>query len=433
MTDDEIKAAIAAEGGLVVGNWTYTANDELVKQFQKYVKATYGADIKLTYEGTQAPSEYLTKLAAAKAGGNPAPYDVIAVEENYWADAIDQGLVDDVLPVGPDPEPEARPRHLQARPDVDRLPVDRLPGRRLQQGQGAAAQDAQGPRRPARSRARSRCRRPATSRRAASCSASPRELGKDYKDPDQMKEVVDWAVDEHRTERPQVHDRPVRAAAAVRVGRGRRGDASGTAWPGSSTSAATRTRRCSCPTTIYPVNGYLWIPKGAAAPGARPDLHQLAARPGRPVPERLADRPRPVERAQRGLPWPGLREPGPRLVHKDYFTYFPTLDQIKTSFQTVDWKAYNASPRSGRTTTRRRSVSRLTSSGVPAPPRAGTPLHRPGGSMTAEPIGLALPAIAPEVRRRERNRRLVGARPDRCRRCSLSSCSSTTRSCSSSR
>ena len=52
MTDEEIKAAIAAEGSLVVGNWTYTANDELVKQFQKYVKDTYGADIKLTYEGT---------------------------------------------------------------------------------------------------------------------------------------------------------------------------------------------------------------------------------------------------------------------------------------------------------------------------------------------------------------------------------------------
>jgi len=98
MTDDEIKAAIAAEGSVVVGNWTYTANDELVKQFEKYVKDTYGADVKLTYEGTQQPSTYLTKLAAAKAGGNAAPYDVIAVEENYWADAMDQGLVDNVFP-----------------------------------------------------------------------------------------------------------------------------------------------------------------------------------------------------------------------------------------------------------------------------------------------------------------------------------------------
>ena len=34
MTDEEIAAEIAKEGSVVVGNWTYTANDELVKQFQ---------------------------------------------------------------------------------------------------------------------------------------------------------------------------------------------------------------------------------------------------------------------------------------------------------------------------------------------------------------------------------------------------------------
>ena len=60
MTDDEIKAAIAAEGTVNVGNWTYAATKEIVKQFQKYVKDTYGADIKLNYVGTQQPSEYLT-------------------------------------------------------------------------------------------------------------------------------------------------------------------------------------------------------------------------------------------------------------------------------------------------------------------------------------------------------------------------------------
>ena len=50
MTDDEIKAEIEKEGSLIVGNWTYTANDELVNQFTKYVKDTYGADIEFTYE-----------------------------------------------------------------------------------------------------------------------------------------------------------------------------------------------------------------------------------------------------------------------------------------------------------------------------------------------------------------------------------------------
>ncbi len=71
MTPDDIKAAIQAEGGVVVGNWTYAATKEIVNQFQKYVKDTYGVDIKLTYAGTQAPSEYITKLSAAKQGRQP--------------------------------------------------------------------------------------------------------------------------------------------------------------------------------------------------------------------------------------------------------------------------------------------------------------------------------------------------------------------------
>ena len=51
-----------------------------------------------TTSASSRPSEYLTKLAAAQKAGNQAPYDVIAVEENYWYDASQQGLVDDALP-----------------------------------------------------------------------------------------------------------------------------------------------------------------------------------------------------------------------------------------------------------------------------------------------------------------------------------------------
>jgi len=97
MTDAEVKAAVAAEGTVNVGNWTYSATAEIVNQFQKYVKDTYGADIKLNYVGSQQPSEYLTKLAADQKAGNKASFDVIAVEENYWYDASQQGLVDDAL------------------------------------------------------------------------------------------------------------------------------------------------------------------------------------------------------------------------------------------------------------------------------------------------------------------------------------------------
>lgn len=38
MTADEIKAAIESEGEVTVGNWTYTANDQLIARFQDHIQ-----------------------------------------------------------------------------------------------------------------------------------------------------------------------------------------------------------------------------------------------------------------------------------------------------------------------------------------------------------------------------------------------------------
>lgn len=106
MTFDEIKAAIAEEGEVTVANWTYTATDALVKRFQDYVKAVYDVDIKLTYSGSQSPSSYLADLYTSVAAGDPAPHDVMAIEENYWAEVQLQAknqnvkLMEDFLPSG---------------------------------------------------------------------------------------------------------------------------------------------------------------------------------------------------------------------------------------------------------------------------------------------------------------------------------------------
>ena len=151
MTDDEIKAAIAAEGSLTVGNWTYTANDELVNQFQKYVKDTYGADVKLNYVGSQQPSEYLTKLAAAKKAGNPAALrrdrgrgELLGTTRPTRTSSTD------VLPSDLIPNQSLVLDVFKHAPTVDRVPVDGLPGRRLQQGRRSRLdQVAHGPRRPA--------------------------------------------------------------------------------------------------------------------------------------------------------------------------------------------------------------------------------------------------------------------------------------------
>ena len=70
MSFDDIKAAIADEGEVNVGNWTYSANDALIKRFQDYVKDVYDEEIKLNYAGSQTPSTYIadsTRSLSARA------------------------------------------------------------------------------------------------------------------------------------------------------------------------------------------------------------------------------------------------------------------------------------------------------------------------------------------------------------------------------
>ena len=106
MTFDEIKAAIAEEKEVNVGNWTYTASDQLIQRFQEYVQDVYGEKITLNYAQSQSPSTYLTELFTAVGSGNSSPYDVLAIEENYHAEVQAQGasegvkLMEDFLPSG---------------------------------------------------------------------------------------------------------------------------------------------------------------------------------------------------------------------------------------------------------------------------------------------------------------------------------------------
>ena len=165
---------------------------------------------------------------------------------------------------------------------------------------------------------------------------------------------------QHRPERPQVHARLGRdAAAALQSGAA---DAvsfwnslARLEYFGGNTDAALLV-----PATIYPVNGYLWIPKGAPHPVLAQIFINWRLCQGRPVPERLADRARAVERAERGLPRAGLRRPGPGLVREatTATTSRPSTRSSRTSSRSTGRRTTRA-PRSGRTTTPRRSASRL--------------------------------------------------------------------------
>ena len=264
MTDDEIKAAIATEGGLVVGNWTYSANSVLIDEFQKYVKATYGADVKLTYEGTQAPSEYLTKLAAASKGGNPAPYDVIAVEENYWADGITQGLVADSLPSDLIPNQKLVLDQFQHAPTSIAFQSTAFPGVVYNKTKAPFLKTLKDLANPA---LKGKITLPAPGDITAGgfFLGLASELGKDYKDAAQMKEVVDWAVTnigpnvvQYTTDQPtlqQLFESGAIDAFAF--------------WNSTARLeyfGGHKDATLLVPGTIYPANGYLWIAKGAAHP-----------------------------------------------------------------------------------------------------------------------------------------------------------------------
>ena len=341
MTPDEVKAAVKAEGQLTVGNWTYAATDELVKQFQAYVKTTYDADIKLTYAGTQSPSEYITKLAAAKQAGNPAPYDVIAVEENYWYDADQQGLVDNALPSGLIPNQKLVLDGFQHVPESIAFQSTAYPGVVYNKTKASFVKSLM-------DLANPQLKGKVTIPAAGDITAGgfllgvASELGKDYKDPNQMKEVVDWVVANILPNVAQVTtDQPT----LQQLFESGQTDVV-TFWNslarleylGGHTDAALLV-----PKTIYPANGYEWVPKGASHPVLAQIFMNWRLAPDVQFPNAW-----PIDHGK----WSELSEGflGPKYVDQvpdwfkaDYFTYFPTLEQIKTSFKPIDWKAYNAS------------------------------------------------------------------------------------------
>jgi ABC-type Fe3+ transport system substrate-binding protein len=341
MTPDEVKAAVTAEGSLTVGNWTYAATDELVKQFQAYVKTTYGADIKLNYVGTQSPSEYITKLAAAKQAGNPAPYDVIAVEENYWYDADQQGLVDSVFPSGLIPNASLVLDGFKHDPESIAFQSTAYPGVVYNKTKAPFVKSLM-------DLANPQLKGKVTIPAAGDITAGgfllgvAAELGKDYKDPAQMKEVVDWVVAnvlpnvaQVTTDQPTLQQLFESGQANVV-----------TFWNslarleylGGHTDAALLV-----PKTIYPANGYEWVPKGAAHPVLAQIFMNWRLAPDVQFPNAW-----PIDHGK----WSELSEGflGPSYVNlvpdwfkADYNTYYPTLDQIQSSFKSIDWKAYNDS------------------------------------------------------------------------------------------
>jgi spermidine/putrescine-binding protein len=341
MTDAEVKAAVAAEGTVNVGNWTYSATAEIVNQFQKYVKDTYGADIKLNYVGSQQPSEYLTKLAADQKAGNKASFDVIAVEENYWYDASQQGLVDDALNSKLIPNAALVLDAFKHAPQSIAFQSTAYPAivyNKDKAGFLTKLMDLADPR----LKGKLTMPKPTDITAGGLLLGLAAEMGKDYKDPNQMKEVVDWAV---KNIGPNVVKYTTDQATPQQLFESGAVDAVGfwnslarLEYLGGHKEAALLV-----PPTIYPANGYLWIPKNAPHPVLAQIFMNWRLAKDVQFPNAW-----PIDHGQwselsEGFLGPDYVDLVPDWFKADYNTYFPTLDQIKSGFKTIDWKAYNDS------------------------------------------------------------------------------------------
>ena len=340
MTDDEIKAEIVKEGSLVVANWTYTANDELVKQFKAYVKTTYGADIQFTYEGSQAPSAYLTKIYAAQTGNNPSPYDVMAVEENYWSDAMSHNAVDSYLPSDLVPNQKLVIDMFQHAPTSIAFQSTAFPAVVYEQSKAPFLKKLMDLSNPA---LKGKITLPAAGDITAGgfLMGLASELGKDYKDPAQMKATVDWMT---QNIAPNVLKYTSDSSEMQQLLRSGAADAV-TFWNSLARleyfSGKNNDAALLLPTSIYPVNGYLWIPKGAQHPVLAQVFINWRLAPDVQFPNSWPIDHSPWSELSEGFLGPSYTGLVPDWLKADYSKYYPTLDQIQTQFKQVDWNAYN--------------------------------------------------------------------------------------------
>jgi spermidine/putrescine-binding protein len=342
MTKDEIAAAIQAEGEVIVANWTYTANDALVSEFQKYVQDTYGVDVTLNYVPSQAPSVYLTGIYAAQTAGNPSPYDVLAIEENYWAEAMQQDAVDSFLPSGLVPNQALVSQKFQHAPTTIGFQATAFPTivySKSRAGWMTNLQDLADPR----LQGKVTLPLPGDITAGGFLITMATELGKDYKDPQQMIETVDWVVDNIG---PNVLKYTGDSAEMQQLLRSGAADAVGF-W-----NSLARLEYLSGnedaallipPAGVYPVNGYMWIPKGAPHPVLAQIFIDWRLSPAAQFPNDWGIEPGPWAELQEGFLGSGYSEDLiPDFIKDDYYAFYPTSEQIDQLFLPVDWEAYNA-------------------------------------------------------------------------------------------
>lgn len=342
MTRDDIIAAIQAEGEVNVGNWTYTANDTLIAQFQQYVSDTYGVDITLNYQASQAPSTYITNLYTALQSGNPPSLDVMAIEENFLAEALSQPepVAEEFLPSGLVPNAERTLEMFQQFPYGVGFQASATPGIVFDRERAPFIENYTDL---ADERLRQRLTMPLpgdiTSGGILMGIAAALDL--DYQVSAEMTEAIDFAIEAIH---PNVLQYTTDSATMQQLLRGGVVDAVGF-WNSLARmeflNGQANTAFMLAPSGQFLANGYMWIPKGTPHPVlAQIFVDWRLSDEAQFPPESWGLEPGPWAELNEGILGESYAELIPEWFAEDYFTYYPTIEQLSTSYRSVDWDYY---------------------------------------------------------------------------------------------
>ena len=351
MTADEIKAAIEAEGEVTVGNWTYTANRSARPTVPGLRQQTYGVEHHAQLRGSQTPSTYLTDIyTAVRRRAIDSPYDVLAIEENYWAQDADkmpqtQGtkLIEDFLPSPLIPNAERVMDSLKHVPTAIGFQASASPGINYNSDNVDLMTDWKDL---ADERLKGKLLMwlPGDITGGGILLGMSASLGTDYKNPDHMNQTIQFLVESVHPNAVKYTSRLRRSAGALQQWRGRR----------------RHLLELACPAQLPERSGGCRIPRRRfrAIRGQR--LLFIPVKPQHPVLAqifidwRLSDDAQFPDIDSWGITkggWAELHEgfigPSyeglvPEWIAADYFKYFPTIEQLATNYKSIDWEYYAA-------------------------------------------------------------------------------------------
>jgi len=337
MTRAELIEQIKKEGEVIVGNWTYTANDTLVAKFKEYVKKEYGVDVEIKYLGTQEPGTYLTNLYTAQKAGNPAPYDVLAIEENYYHEALSHEVVQPFLPSDLVPNiKNVLPVYVYT-PNTVAFQATASPGIVYNKEKAGFLKDWKDLADP-RLKGKLTLAKPGDITAAGFLIGLCWSLGGDYKKEEDMKKTIDFAVDKigpnvvKYTTSSSEMQQLLRSEAVYAV----------MFWNSLARleflEGYESTAFLNAESGQAMANGYAWIPKKAPHPVLAQIFINFELSDERQVPPESWNLEKgPWAEFHEGLLGPHYEGLLPDWIKSDYASMYPSLDLVQKQYKLVDW------------------------------------------------------------------------------------------------